>query len=655
MDEDKLSIILDQSSNKKVINNEYKIIKKIGQGQYGKVLLGELTTKSNSYVAIKTINRIDKKRLITKNYMSSISKIRREISIMKECNHPNVVKLYKVIDDLKFDKILLILEYCKFGEIDWRNYNHYYEKYNKPKALILNKILRDVLNGLEYLHCYKNIIHRDLKPSNLLIDQNGTIKISDFGVSLIIENNSNDDVELAKIMGTPAFYAPELCQFVNNRYSIITNKDHEANKIKIDYRIDIWSLGITLYCLMFNNLPFNGKNEFEMCKNIVNQELKFPVIKHSKRVKEEDIEELKHFKSLVKKILVKNANDRISIEEIKHHSFTTYDLNTIEIKKFLNFNKAIFKDADCKKQISNNQELNLSTRLKNFFKSNNGEPSLPLTPPPKISPSTSTSTSNSNSNSNSSNLKSNYKDLHHVDDLLDSYLDDSSSESIEEDIDTTNILNDLDIESPTKKHIPEPLNLKDISSYKLTTSSTPTNNELSPYKQSSSITPTNNNITIIGESSPSRIISFFSPSKRFFKRNQLLNDSYNPTISSLSSPIGENKQQHFDLIEPPSIFRKRVNDEEDNNNKQDNSNSNSNSNSNFYGTGLRKLSSSSSSLNLNAYLTDESDSISIKTKGKKKICEKITKDEDEGDSTLIFDDSEIRNIKGMDEYLNSLN
>ena len=200
-------------------------------------------------------------------------KINREIKIMKECNHPNVVKLKQVINDLKFDKILLILEYCKFGEIDWKNYNHYYEKYNHHKSrssLVLNKVLRDVLNGLEYLHEYKHIIHRDLKPSNLLIDHDNTIKISDFGVSLIMENNANDDKELSKIMGTPAFYAPELCQFVNNRYSMITNENHEGNKIKIDYMIDIWSLGVTLYCMMFNNLPFTEITNLKCVKILLN-------------------------------------------------------------------------------------------------------------------------------------------------------------------------------------------------------------------------------------------------------------------------------------------------------------------------------------------------------------------------------------------------
>ncbi|CAK9437836.1 uncharacterized protein LODBEIA_P22140 [Lodderomyces beijingensis] len=500
MDCDSLSIEIDPKTKKKIINKKYRIIRKIGQGQYGKVLLGEVIDKNDTsgghnsgsslakpanassapqFVAIKTINRIDKAKLIAKSYISNVTKIRKEISILKQCKHPNVVKLHTVIDDLKFDKILLVLEYCKYGEVDWKHYNHYYEKYSKREhrpPLTLNKILRDIVNGLEYLHSYKNIIHRDLKPSNLLIDENNIIKISDFGVSLILENNLNDSKELAKTMGTPAFYAPELCQFVKNRMSMITNKDHAMNKIKIDYRIDIWSLGVTMYCLMFNSLPFTGVNEFDISKNIVDMELRFPKIKHTSRVTEGDIEELAQFKTLVKLLLKKDPNERISLAEVKQHSFTTFDLSPMEKEKFFNFNTAIFNDADRKEsQKVADSDMPLSLRIKKFFlrestSNTNEKPQLPKRLP-------------SMNNDVHLVVAKDYHDLEHVDDLLDSYLDDSSSMGSLEDedeeepvvaeaqvdpIDTTDILSALDKtaakqkqkQQPPKKHIPQPLDLR---------------------------------------------------------------------------------------------------------------------------------------------------------------------------------------------------
>lgn len=613
MDVSLLSIRLDQETNRKVINEQYRIIKKIGQGQYGKVLLGETTVTStcqDKYVAIKTINRIDRKRLITKTYLSQATKIKREIEIMKECSHPNVVKLYQVIDDMKFDKILLILEYCKYGEIDWKHYNHYYEKYQKHyndrKPLTINKILRDVINGLEYLHSYKKIIHRDLKPSNLLINSDNTIKISDFGVSLILENNANDAKELGKTMGTPAFFAPELCQFVNNRYSMITNANHSGNKVQIDHRIDIWSLGVTLYCLMFNNLPFNGSNEFEMFQSIVKEELKFPVLKHSSRTTEADIREVKLLKDLLRRLLEKDPQRRISIEQVKNHDFTTFDLDEIETRKFHNFNRAIFRDADKKgeKHVSDlnaraEQDSAFSTRIKRLFtsKTDTKPVSLPLRKSTEIN----------NTPTNSNLTIDQTEDLEPLDDLLDSYLDDSSSadslgSDVEQDVDTSDILGEnnengkLDsVKITSSSHDtlfsvkPKPLQLSDTSSFvpprPFSTNSSPQDNSTwkpprpfsansSPQKlqhstsasninQPSPVTPTNNHFTTIGASSPSSFKSIFSPSKRFFTSNKGKKEdteAKNPTISSLSSPTairnGANtsKSTYTDLMEPPPIF-----------------------------------------------------------------------------------------------------
>lgn len=490
MDVSKLVIDTDPGSSRKTINGRYQLVRKVGEGQYGKVLLAEDTATSLE-VAIKTINRLDKKKLITKAYLTQATKIKREIQIMKECSHPNVVQLYSVIDDLKYDKILLVLEYCQFGDIDWKRYNHYNEKYFKEDGLTLNRILRDVVNGLDYLHNYKRIIHRDLKPSNLLIGHDRTIKISDFGVSLILENNANDQKELGNTMGTPAFYAPELCQFVNNRLSMI--EDISRPHTYIDLRIDIWSLGVVLYCLQFHELPFTGYNEYGLFKNIVNKTLRFPPAKHVKRTTDDDMQELTHLEDLITQLLMKDPNKRISIDAIKKHPFTIHDLDTQQARAFQNFNRNTVKRT----------QEGLTNKIRKFFV---GKPPPPQDPVIAVD------------------------SLEPVDDLLDSYFDTSSESEYEKEgeiIESTNA--------------PPPLQLIPPAALDQAVPHSNRSSGLSGLFVSSPVP--------VGATSPSSQLSLFSPSKRFFSRRQKKNISHpQPTLSSLSSPSNESYP-----IEPPAI------------------------------------------------------------------------------------------------------
>lgn len=141
---------------------------------------------------------------------------------------------------------------------------------------------RDTVLGLEYLH-YHGIIHRDIKPANLLWTKNYRVKISDFGVSYLGRGAGEEDdeegskrkkdqfsgrdkeIELAKTVGTPAFFAPELCFF-----------DTSKPRPQITSAIDVWALGVTLYCLIFARCPFLADGEFELFNVIARQELFIP-------------------------------------------------------------------------------------------------------------------------------------------------------------------------------------------------------------------------------------------------------------------------------------------------------------------------------------------------------------------------------------------
>lgn len=634
MDVSKLVITFETNSNRKLINNRYRIIRKIGNGQYGKVLLSQDITQDNKDVAIKTINRIDRTRLITKTYLDYTKKINREIQIMKECNHPNVVQLYQVIDDLKYDKILLVIEYCKFGEIEWKTYNHYYEKYYKKNGLTINKILRDVINGLEYLHNYKNIIHRDLKPSNLLISNDNTIKISDFGVSLILENNANDKKELGKTMGTPAFFAPELCQFVNNRLSMIQHLD---NSIQIDSKIDLWSLGVTLYCLIFNSLPFNGRNEFDLFKNIVNSELKFPKITNNSKTTDEDVGELKELKNLIKSLLIKDPRNRISIEDIKRHKFTLFDLNEREKKIFLNVTSSIIKEQKSK-------EDNLTSKMKRFF--------------------TGGKTGNTKKEEKTESVPD-IEHLKHVDELIDSYLDDSSSLGSDIEVEEYDVPED---EEPAKIR-PSPLDLSYsnlLGGEKESSTAMPAE-EVSPKSGLPPPTPTNGETVTIGAGSQLSLQSFFSPSKRYFAKNKALTaENKTPSINSLSA-LEEIRQDHLSyasMLEPPSVFNNKHSSQPIINNNSINNSGSPRSRKNSFqsirSNNLTRITSSSSSLNLNAYLSLDCDSLLSVNYNKDEKPSQVFDSEDETDEevnkTLTYDDvvEEATKYKSMTGYLDSL-
>ncbi|KAF4589886.1 serine/threonine-protein kinase ssp1 [Ophiocordyceps camponoti-floridani] len=206
---------------------------------------------------------------------------------------------------------------------------------------------RDTVLGLEYLH-YQGVVHRDIKPANLLWTRDHRVKISDFGVSYfgrpirdgemddtVSESEAkdfDDDLELAKTVGTPAFFAPELC------YTDIDS----AEQPKVSEQIDVWSLGVTLYCLIYARIPFLAEDEFQMFRSIANEEVHIsrkrlkPVdpstspsatslykrqnahpYRDDNDLEYEEVDNLLY--DLLRQMLVKNPEKRIRLRDIKRH------------------------------------------------------------------------------------------------------------------------------------------------------------------------------------------------------------------------------------------------------------------------------------------------------------------------------------------------
>lgn len=267
----------------------------IGCGSFATVKLVYHTEK-NMFFAMKVMSKshLKKRRLVGKGMSADHwEQVMREISIMKKLHHPNIVKLYEVMDDPNVDQLYLILEYMEGGCVLDLSTS------TTPLPTDLARLyFRDIVLGLSYLHS-QNIVHRDIKPENLLVkeEDNGNlvVKIGDFGVSTILE--SDNDL-LSTTAGSAAFMAPEMCS---------SSKKFSGKKA------DIWSLGITLYSFIFGRLPFTARTVHLVYLAIVEHPLQFPT----------DVEASDDCKDLISIMLEKDPAKRADLETIKRHPWVT--------------------------------------------------------------------------------------------------------------------------------------------------------------------------------------------------------------------------------------------------------------------------------------------------------------------------------------------
>lgn len=271
----------DENGNKMI--NEYVREYKIGSGSYGKVVLYRSLKDGNHY-AIKAFHKSHLLKLRVAPSETAMTDVLREVLIMKMLNHPNIVNLIEVIDDPSTDHFYMVLE---FVEGKW-----VCEGSGPPGGIGENtarKYLRDIVSGLIYLHAH-NIVHGDIKPDNLLVTRTGTVKIADFSVSQVFED---DNDELRRSPGTPVFTAPECCLG-------LTYHGKAA---------DTWAVGVTLYCMVLGQYPFLGESLQDTYDKIVNNLLSLP----------DNINP--QLRNLLEGLLCKDPNERMTLDAVAKHAW----------------------------------------------------------------------------------------------------------------------------------------------------------------------------------------------------------------------------------------------------------------------------------------------------------------------------------------------
>lgn len=251
---------------------KFELGRTIGEGSFAKVKFAR-NVETGEKVAIKVVD----KEKILKHQM--VEQIKREIATMKLIRHPNVVQLFEVMASKT--KVYLVLEFVNGGEL--------FDKIvlrGKLKEDEARSYFQQLINAVDFCHS-RGVYHRDLKPENLLLDSQGNLKVSDFGLSALSQQVHEDGL-LHTACGTPNYVAPE----------VINDKGYSGATA------DLWSCGVILYVLMAGYLPFDEQNIVTLYKKIYKADFRCPPWFSSGARK------------LICRILDPNPDTRITIPEI---------------------------------------------------------------------------------------------------------------------------------------------------------------------------------------------------------------------------------------------------------------------------------------------------------------------------------------------------
>ena len=282
------------------------LTKSLGKGAFGEVFLTQKKGHKEFY-ATKRLDRAFSEK------PENIKRLANEITILKKINHPNIVRLI----DLKKTKshCYIVMEYCNGGDLS-SCLKKYKFTHNKPfPEYILQYLMRQIVNGLNFLHTHK-IIHRDLKLDNILVNFNSendkkslnmmkaVVKIIDFGFATRLQSSKSNLTYT--VLGTPTNMDPQLLQNMEQKTKNITGYDDKA---------DIWSLGTLCYEMLVGHMAFSASSMQELYQKVKKGTYSLPP-----NVSEEVF-------SFINSMLQKDPNKRLSASQLLKHDFLVKNVN----------------------------------------------------------------------------------------------------------------------------------------------------------------------------------------------------------------------------------------------------------------------------------------------------------------------------------------
>ena len=314
--------------------------KRIGKGD-NKYCLGNFIGKGGFAKCFEAYREIDNTlfaakvvSLTTITDFRTKQKLISEINIHKSLNHPNIVRYCHHYQDS--ENVYILLDYCSNKSL--------YELLKSRKYLTEQEVryyMFQIISSIEYLHD-RNIVHRDLKLANFFLDEKLNIKLGDFGLAAFLEEGEKRKT----LCGTPNYIAPEILERIGH-----------------GYEVDIWSLGVVFYTLLFGKPPFESTSVNQTCKLIKNNQYSLP---YDHNISKSAID-------LIQKVLHLDPNSRCSLKDILSHSFfmennipKTVPLNSLREEPNLsealsNFNVLIYQCIDLLKNVFMADEVSAYT------------------------------------------------------------------------------------------------------------------------------------------------------------------------------------------------------------------------------------------------------------------------------------------------------